>query len=94
MADFFVLGTGKSPPQLKAMSDEVEKSLKESGQKVYRRAGVPEGGWIVLDYVDVVVHVFSSEARSYYAIEELWQTSGPQESKRKSSSNNSAASKP
>ena len=74
MADFFVLATGKSPPQLKAMSEEVEKCLKEKGQRVYRRAGVAEGGWIVLDYVDVVVHVFSAEARGYYAIEDLWQS--------------------
>ncbi len=82
MADFFVLGTGKSPPQLRAMTDEVEKSLKDKGQKAYRRAGVPEGGWIVLDYIDVVVHVFSSDARKYYAIEELWQAGGTQESKK------------
>lgn len=73
MADFFVLATGKSPPQLNAMADEVQHTLKQAGQKTYRKAGVPEGGWIVLDYVDVVVHVFSAEARRYYAIEELWQ---------------------
>ena len=63
--DFFVVGTGQAAPHLKALV----KALKE---KPYRVSGDPESGWIVSDYFDVVVHVFSPEARAYYALEKLW----------------------
>ena len=72
VTDFYVIGTGRTPPQLKAMLSEVQAELKQSGLLSYRRAGDPEGGWLVLDYVDVVIHMFSREAREYYAVEALW----------------------
>jgi len=62
--DFFVVATGAAAPHLKA--------LVKALPKAYRVSGGPESGWIVSDYVDVVVHVFSAEARAYYALEKLW----------------------
>ena len=62
--DFFVVATGAAAPHLKALVRELPKA--------YRVSGDPDSGWIVADYVDVVVHVFSAEARAYYALEKLW----------------------
>ena len=62
--DFFVVATGAAAPHLKA--------LVKALPKAYRVSGDPESGWIVSDYIDVVVHVFSAEARAYYALEKLW----------------------
>jgi len=72
VADYYVVVSGSSPPQLRAMADEIQYSLKKDGVHSYRRAGDPESGWVVVDYVDVVIHIFSPQARRYYAIEELW----------------------
>ena len=64
LTDFFVVATGAAAPHLKALVRELPKA--------YRVSGEPDSGWIVADYVDVVVHVFSAEARAYYALEKLW----------------------
>lgn len=72
VTDFFVVATGATAPQLNAMAEEVLHRLKAAGQPAYRRAGDPEGGWLVLDYIDVVIHMFSPEAREYYSVEALW----------------------
>ena len=66
LTDFFVVATGAAAPHLKAL-------VKSLPKKAYRVSGDPESGWIVADYIDVVVHVFSPEARAYYALEKLWQ---------------------
>ena len=66
LTDFFVVATGSAAPHLKAL-------VKSLPKKAYRVSGDPESGWIVADYIDVVVHVFSPEARAYYALEKLWQ---------------------
>ena len=66
LADIFVVATGAAAPHLKALVRELPKA--------YRVSGDPESGWIVADYIDVVVHVFSAEARAYYALEKLWTT--------------------
>ena len=63
--DFFVVATGAAAPHLKAL-------VKALPAKPYRTSGDPESGWIVADFVDAVVHVFSPEARAYYALERLW----------------------
>lgn len=65
LTDFFVVATGAAAPHLKAL-------VKATPGKAYRVAGDPESGWIVSDFIDVVVHVFSAEARAYYALEKLW----------------------
>ena len=64
ITDFFVVATGAAAPHLKALAKALPKA--------YRTAGDPDSGWIVSDFVDVVVHVFSAEARAYYALEKLW----------------------
>ena len=65
LTDCFVVATGAAAPHLKAL-------VKALPKKAYRVSGDPESGWIVADYIDVVVHVFSPEARAYYALEKLW----------------------
>ena len=77
LADFFVVATGTAAPHLKALIAESQSVMKESGVQSYRTSGDPESGWIVVDYVDVVVHVFSPEARAYYALEKLWAGAKP-----------------
>ena len=73
LTDYILLATGTSNPHLKALANEVQGVLKKNrGLHCYRKAGIADGGWVVLDYVDTIIHIFSTEARKYYAIEELW----------------------
>jgi len=74
ITDFFLIVTGTSPPHLKALFNEVQQGLKAKGVACFRKAGMPEGGWLVLDYVDLVIHILSPEAREYYDLESLWKT--------------------
>ena len=73
LADAFVVATGTAAPHLKALVAGTQRAMREAGVQSYRTSGDPESGWIVVDYVDVVVHVFSPEARAYYALERLWE---------------------
>lgn len=70
--DFIVVATGAVAPHLKALVAESQAVMKNEKIASYRTSGDPESGWIVVDYIDVVVHVFSPEARAYYALERLW----------------------
>jgi ribosome-associated protein len=71
--DFFVICTGQSPRQAKAIFDEVHERLKhDEGILPRSAAGQREARWILADYLDVVLHVFTPEAREYYRLEELW----------------------
>ncbi len=71
--DFFVICTGQSPRQTKAIFDEVHRSLKAERRSLPVSVdGAGQGSWIVADYLDVVLHVFTPEAREYYALEDLW----------------------
>ena len=72
LADFFVVATGSAAPHLKALVAESQYAMKAADVRSYRTSGDPESGWMVVDYIDVVVHVFSPEARAYYALEKLW----------------------
>ena len=72
VTDYYLIASGSSAPHLRAMFDAVLHSLKKDGVPCYRKCGEPECGWLVIDYIDVVIHIFSVEARQYYAIEELW----------------------
>ena len=71
--DFFVIATGKNPRQTKAISDEVAGILKRE-HKLSPRAvvGLPEATWVVADYLDVVLHVFTPDTRAFYRLEDLW----------------------
>ena len=73
IADYFVIATGTSNTHVKALADEVEFKLDQEGISVSHVEGYRSDSWILLDYVDVIVHVFSEEAREYYNLERLWQ---------------------
>ena len=71
--DFFVICSGASEPQLKAIAGEIEDRLKkEHGVKPVSVDGFPASQWIVLDYLQVIVHVFRQEKREFYSLEDLW----------------------
>ncbi|MGI6405352.1 MAG: ribosome silencing factor [Syntrophaceticus sp.] len=71
VADYFMICTGRSTTQLAAIQQEVEDELKNASES-YRRQGSPESGWILLDNGDVIIHIFSEEAREFYDLEHLW----------------------
>ena len=70
--DFFVLATGASRRQIHAMAEEIDHAFKQQGDRRLGREGYEESRWILLDYGDVVVHLFEEETRRYYALEDLW----------------------
>ena len=72
VVDFFVIMSGMSEHHLVAISNGISEGLKGEGTAPYHREGEPGSHWILLDYVDVVVHVFSPMTRQFYALEELW----------------------
>jgi ribosome-associated protein len=72
--DYFVMCSGTNPRQIQAISDEVELRLKRAGTYPNNIEGYKQAEWVLLDYVDFVVHVFSTAARSYYDLERLWRT--------------------
>ncbi len=71
-ADFFVICSADSDTQVRAIADAVEKGSEDIGMPVWHTEGFHASTWIILDFVDVVVHVFHHEARSYYNLERLW----------------------
>lgn len=73
LADYFVLCSGSSAPQLKALGDAAEKSMKDNEILPHHIEGHRGGTWILQDYGDVVVHLFSEEAREFYDLDRLWQ---------------------
>lgn len=77
-ADYLVVVSGLSKPHLKAMLEAVQHDLKPDGIFCHRRAGEVESGWLVLDYIDVVIHILLEEKRAYYGIEDLWNAYPPQ----------------
>lgn len=70
--DFFVIATGTSDRQMRTVADEISQEAKSSGFSVFGRAGYEQAKWILLDFVDVVVHIFDNEFRDYYDLELLW----------------------
>lgn len=71
--DFFVVCTGRNPRQVAAICEEVREAVKrETGVVPRHVAGERESTWVLADYLDVVLHVFTPEARAYYRLEELW----------------------
>jgi ribosome-associated protein len=73
ITDFFVIVSGSTSRQVKTIVDAVEEALRGLGVKPLRREGETEGRWVLLDYFDVVVHVFGAEERRYYDLERLWK---------------------
>ncbi len=73
IADYMVIATGNSSTHVKALADEVEEQLDNMGISVSHIEGYRSNSWILLDYIDIIVHVFSNEAREYYDLERLWE---------------------
>lgn len=71
-ADYFVICSADSDTQVKAIADEIDDKLRDEGIKCWHKEGYTALQWVLLDYVDVVVHVFKKEAREYYNLEKLW----------------------
>lgn len=72
LADYFVIANGNSTTQTKSLADEVEFRLSQDGIKPTRTEGYSTAEWIILDYSDIIVHVFNKETRGYYQLERLW----------------------
>ena len=79
LTDYFVIGTGNSSTQVKALADEVEYQLSEAGVSVLRREGTEGRNWILLDYGVVIVHIFYPDTRDFYDLEHLWADATPVE---------------
>jgi ribosome-associated protein len=73
LTDIFLLATGRNERNVVSIASEVEDRLLEAGVKTLRREGRAEGRWILLDFGDLVVHVFHEEDRMYYSLERLWK---------------------
>jgi ribosome-associated protein len=71
-ADYFVICTGESERQIRAIYEDVEQSLKKKGVLPVHREGTVDSGWLLLDYGDVIVHIFSTEEREFYQLDRLW----------------------
>ena len=72
--DYFVLCSGSNPRQVQAIADEVELRLKQAGVRPTHVEGYKQAEWVLVDYVDFVVHVFSEKARKFYDLERLWKS--------------------
>ncbi len=75
--DYFVIATAQSPLQFKALAEHLEEALKPEGHDLRHREGSAESGWMLLDFRDIIVHIFSPDQRAYYRLEELWGRTTP-----------------
>ncbi len=76
VADYFLICSGASEPQVKAIAEAVEEKLREAGTKPWHVEGREGRRWVLLDYVEFVVHVFHEKTREYYLLERLWGDAG------------------
>lgn len=72
VTDYFVITSGTSTTQTRAISDNIVKKLKDEGERLWHSEGEREALWILLDYGNVIVHVFTAEMRKFYELERLW----------------------
>jgi ribosome-associated protein len=72
VADYFLVCSGRSAPHVKTIADAIREDLKADGVRPLHAEGQPESGWVLLDYGDVLMHVFLEDTRAYYALERLW----------------------
>jgi len=75
--DYFVIAGGATSRQIQAIIESVEEAVSGDGVKPMGREGEPDSGWVLLDYGDVIVHIFGPEERAYYDLESLWATATP-----------------
>lgn len=79
VCDYFIIITGQSDTQIRAITDQIEDGMKEHGHRVWHIEGYSSGRWVLLDFVDVVVHVFHPDTRELYQLEKLWRDAGREE---------------
>ncbi|HXA83885.1 MAG TPA: ribosome silencing factor [Candidatus Dormibacteraeota bacterium] len=72
--DYFVVCSGTNPRQIQAIADDVQKQMAEAGQRPNSVEGYTQAEWVLLDYVDFVLHIFSERARKFYDLERLWKS--------------------
>jgi ribosome-associated protein len=72
VADYFILVTAQSPLHSQAISDELIEKLRKEGYRIHHIEGYNQAHWILLDYLDIVVHIFLPEVRNFYGLERLW----------------------
>lgn len=72
IADYFVIVSGNSSVQVKALADEVSKKMEQMGKKIHHIEGYNEAKWVLLDYGDIVIHIFHKDTRQFYDLERLW----------------------
>ncbi|MFA4924826.1 MAG: ribosome silencing factor, partial [Ignavibacteriaceae bacterium] len=72
IADYFVICSADSDTQVRAIADNIDKSLRDKGIKLWHKEGTTALQWVLLDYVDIVIHVFQKDIRAYYNLEKLW----------------------
>jgi len=76
-ADYFVIASGSTSRQIQAIIESVDEAVSEDGVRLIGREGEPDSGWVLIDYGDVIVHIFAPEERAYYDLESLWATATP-----------------
>jgi len=74
IADYFVICTAANPRQIRAIASAIDEKLSEQGSPAFRHEGAADTGWVLLDYSDVIVHIFGPKEREYYRLERLWST--------------------
>jgi len=72
IADYFVICSGNNTRQIQAIAESIDEELEKQGAKVLHREGVAESGWLLLDFGDIIVHIFGAKEREYYRLERLW----------------------
>ena len=72
IADYFVIASGNNSNQIKAMADSVEENLYKAGFRLNHSEGMQTGSWILLDFGDIIVHLFNDEDREFYSLERIW----------------------
>lgn len=72
VADYFVIASGEANVHVKAIVRSIEDGMMDRGHKPFHREGYQQGNWVLLDYIDVVVHIFVESTRQFYALERLW----------------------
>lgn len=73
IADYFVIATGANKPHLKALHDGLQRCFLDHGYKGFKKAGMPDSGWMIFDYQGIMVHIFERELREFYDLEKLWK---------------------
>jgi len=72
LADYFIIATAGSTTQIKTLTDEVEKALRDRGEDIPRIEGYRSGGWVIVDFGALVIHLFLEDIREFYSLERLW----------------------